>query len=145
MDYCFLKTTYKVLRLCVPEMDLIRTKMIEEFHDSPIAEHPGARRTYLRIAQWFYWKSMETDIQEYVIRCESCVGWKLRSAKSSGKFMPLPIPEYWWDIVSLDFVNGLPMSNGFDAIFTVLCKLSKRTHYGKSRNNDNAEKTLIVF
>ena len=44
--------------------------------------------------------------------------------KKDGKLMPIPIPEEFWEIVLMDFETGLPGSRGFDAIMTVVDKLS---------------------
>ncbi|OWZ04564.1 Retroelement pol Polyprotein [Phytophthora megakarya] len=50
--------------LCVPHTrdNRFRTAIIECFHDSNIAAHPGAHRTYLRIAQWYHWPTLDQDV-----------------------------------------------------------------------------------
>lgn len=42
---------------------------------------------------------------------------------------PLPILEQAWHTVSLDFIEGLPKSNKWDAILVVVDKLSKYAHF----------------
>ncbi|GJP33589.1 hypothetical protein CLOM_g18112, partial [Closterium sp. NIES-68] len=42
---------------------------------------------------------------------------------------PLPVPEQPWQVVSLDFITGLPpTSSGHDAILVVIDKFSKMGH-----------------
>lgn len=41
---------------------------------------------------------------------------------------PLPIPEYIWQHVILDFIEGLPNSFGEKVIFVVVERLSKAAH-----------------
>jgi hypothetical protein len=43
---------------------------------------------------------------------------------------PLPIPEWKWETVSMDFITGLPKSTKKnDAIMIVVEKLSKSDHF----------------
>src|ERR1044072_6848374 len=43
---------------------------------------------------------------------------------------PLEIPEWKWDCIAVDFVSGLPRtSTGHDAIWVVVDRLTKSTHF----------------
>ena len=43
---------------------------------------------------------------------------------------PLPIPSWKWEIISLDFITGLPKKQNLnDYIMVVVDKLSKETHF----------------
>ena len=42
----------------------------------------------------------------------------------------LPIPEWKWDMIAIDFVNGLPRtSSGYDAIWVIVDRLTKTAHF----------------
>lgn len=141
----YLRTQNKVLRLCVPSDYKLRTNIISSLHDSDIAAHPGVRRTFLRVAQWYYWRNMEKDIHDYVTSCETCARWKHSNAKKNGKLVPIPIPTECWEVVSMDFITGLPESKGFDSILTVVDKLSKRPKYIAVKTTDDAEQIARAF
>lgn len=47
-------------------------KILTENHYSELAGHPGVTRTYHRIKERYYWKTMKLDIKDYVKRCSSC-------------------------------------------------------------------------
>jgi hypothetical protein len=43
---------------------------------------------------------------------------------------PLPIPEWKWETISMDFITGLPTSTKQnDTIMVVVDKLSKSAHF----------------
>ena len=42
--------------------------------------------------------------------------------------MPNKIPDRRWQVISVDIIGELPLSQGFDAIMVVVDHLSKRIH-----------------
>jgi hypothetical protein len=42
---------------------------------------------------------------------------------------PLPIPDQAWDTVSLDFIEGLPPSDRYNAILVIIDKFTKYAHF----------------
>ncbi|KAF1331550.1 Retroelement pol polyprotein, partial [Globisporangium splendens] len=141
----FLKTSNSVFRLCVPSDKKLITQVIMEFHDAPTSAHPGIRRTQLKAAQWYYWPTLDKDIKEYVNSCETCARWKSSNRMKNGLLMPIPVPQECWEVVSMDFIVKLPVSNGYDAIFVAVDKLSKRAKYAPTHTTANAEDTARVF
>ena len=100
-----------------------------EAHDTKVGEHSRALRTYKRLAQQFYWLSMFHSVQEYVRKCETCQMTKATTLKLAGLLQPLPIPCQVWDDISIDFIEGLPNSQGKDTIIVVVDRLSKFAHF----------------
>jgi hypothetical protein len=50
----YIKTSDQLQSLYVPNDELLRCKIISTGHDAAIAAHPGTRRTYLSLYQWYY-------------------------------------------------------------------------------------------
>ena len=42
--------------------------------------------------------------------------------------MPNKIPDWQWQVISVDLISKLPLSHGYDAILIVVNCLSKRIH-----------------
>ncbi|KAI9908402.1 hypothetical protein PsorP6_016437 [Peronosclerospora sorghi] len=76
-------------------------------------------RTYLLVSQWYYWKNLQEQVTEYVKICEACTRYKSSTSTKKGLM----------EVISMDFITNLPVSDGYDAIMNVVGKLSKRPAY----------------
>ena len=64
---------------------------------------------------------MKKDIAEYVAVCDVCQRVKAEHQKLAGLLQPLPIPEWKWDKLGMDFITGLPGTrSGYDSIWVVV-------------------------
>jgi hypothetical protein len=54
----------------------------------------------------FWWSNMKKDIAEYIALCDVCNRVKAEHQKPAGLLQPLPIPEWKWDNVGMDFITG---------------------------------------
>ena len=55
---------------------------------------------------------------------------KLEHQRPSGLLQQLPIPEWKWDMIAMDFVSGLPRTlSGYDAIWVIVDILTKIAHF----------------
>ncbi|CAI7783068.1 unnamed protein product [Closterium sp. NIES-53] len=67
-------------------------------------------------------------------------------AEKTGLLQPLPVPEQPWQVVSLDFITGLPStSRGHDSILMVIDKFSKMDHFIPTNATATAEATACLF
>jgi hypothetical protein len=58
-----------------------------------------------------------------------CQKAKSEHSRLPGLLQPLPIPTQAWQIVSLDFIDGLPKSHKYDTILVVVDKFTKYGHF----------------
>ena len=85
---------------------------------------------YQDLKQTFWWTRMKREIAQFVNECDVCRRVKAEHQRPAGLLHPLPIPEWKFDHIEMDFVTGFPKSKkGNDAIFVVIDKLSKVAHF----------------
>ncbi|GJR15629.1 retrotransposon-related protein [Tanacetum coccineum] len=61
--------------------------------------------------------------------CQTCQRYKPNLEAYPGLLQPLPIPISIWTSISMDFIKGLPKSQGKDVILVVVDRLSKYSHF----------------
>lgn len=104
-------------------------KLLTTLHSSPVGGHSGMRATYLRVKQMFFWPGLKSDVEKFVAQCPICQRSKHENCPSPGLLDPLPIPDMAWTHISMDFVEGLPKSQGMEVIFVVVDKFTKYAHF----------------
>ena len=123
-------------RLCVPNDESLQTKILFSEHDCLSKGHPGVHKTTKFVQKHYYWRTMHRFIKRYVETCEKCQRNKFRQIKAPGKLRSLPIPEARWNDVTMDFIVDLPKSNGYNAIWVIIDRLSKRGHFIPIKSGD---------
>jgi hypothetical protein len=117
-------------RVCVPQDPELGKLILQEASNSPYSIHPGNTKMYMDLKGRFWWSKMKRDIAEYIVLCDVCNRVKAEHQKPAGLLQPLPIPEWKWDNVGMDFITGLPRTkSGYDSIWVVVDRLTKVAHF----------------
>ena len=62
--------------------------------------------------------------------CFVCQQVKAEHQRPSGLLQSLPIPEWKWEHITMDFVKGLPRTiSGNNAIWVIVDRLTKSAHF----------------
>lgn len=95
-------------RIWIPDAPELKRKILQTLHSSSVGGHSGIPVTLRRLHQLFYWKGMKAMVRTFVQECQICQQAKPDRSKYPGLLQPLPVPDMAWQIVSLDFIEGLP-------------------------------------
>lgn len=98
----------------------LRTKLIASCHASAAGGHYGVLATYHRLKKMFDWKGMKVNVDNFVKQCSICQQAKHEKTHPAGLLQPLPIPAGPWQDISMDFIEGLPRSKGYNSILVVV-------------------------
>jgi hypothetical protein len=107
-------------RLYIGASGDLKGRIFNSFHSSIFGGHSGSRVTYHRLKQVFYWPKMKQYLLDKIAECPVCQISKTERVQYPGILEPLPIPQKKWSEISLDFVEGLPTSQGKNVILVVV-------------------------
>jgi hypothetical protein len=83
--------------------------------------------------------------EKFIAECDTCQRNKNENVMAPGLLHPLHIPNQKREEISMDFIEGLPMSNGKDKIFVVVDRLTKYAHFMAARKTDSTKQIADVF
>ena len=89
---------------------------------------------------------MKSDVVHFVLKCLECQKVKANHRHPAGLLQPHDIPETKWEVISMDFVVGLPLtSSRHNAILIVVDKLTKSAHFIPVRYTYDVTDVARVF
>ena len=126
-------------QIYVPDHLVIKEHLLQLYHDSPITGHLGQTRTLELIQRQYWWPNMRKYVTDYVSGCYTCAQNKHTNKKLAGQLNVLPTPLGPWKWTQLDHITGLPQSQGHDAIYVIMDRLTKMAHFIPTNTQANAE------
>lgn len=120
-------------RVYVPDNAELKTRIIKDIHEPLPGGHAGRSSTYDRVSSHYYWPRMTDTIARYVKSCHACKRSKAYREGKHGLLKPLPIPDRYWQDISVDFITPLPICSRFgrrfEHIMVVVDRLSKKKKF----------------
>lgn len=128
-------------RLVIPR-GVLQNQLLQEAHDSVSSGHLGRDRTLDKLSRNYYFPRMARIVRQYVASCPTCQACKGKGAHPEA-YSPegMTLMGERWEHISMDFVTHLPeTSEGFNAIWTIVDRISKRAHFLPCKQSDAADK-----
>jgi hypothetical protein len=122
-----------------------KAKVLQAYHDSPMAGHQGINKTYRQVRERFSWKGLKEDVIKHAKECTTCQENKDEHTHPTRLLQPLPILEHKWESISMDFITGLPNTQGKDCIFVVVDWLTKFAHFFAIATDFSAAQVAELF
>jgi hypothetical protein len=133
-------------RVYVPSYGELRNLVLKEMHDVPYVGHLGYQKTITVVISQFFWPRMKKDVVDYIVQCMECHKVKVEHRHPMGFLQPLPIPEKKWEVITMDFIIGLPITNKkHDSIMVVVEKLTKSTHFVPMKTMHTSTNIAEIF
>jgi hypothetical protein len=123
----------------------LKTKLISAFHSSAVGGHSGADATHQRVKRLFAWPGFKAQITDFVRQCDVCQHSKHSTAAPAGLLQPLPVPTGLWKDITMNFIKGLPLSDGYNSILVVVDRFTKFAHFIPLRHPFTAPSVARIF
>ncbi|KAF6783741.1 reverse transcriptase domain protein [Colletotrichum sojae] len=106
---------------------LLRTRIVQECHDSSATAHPGRNGTLDIVSRRFFWPGQSQTVRRFVRNCDVCGGTHIWRQAKKGFLKPLPVPLRAWSDLSMDFITDLPPTKGRGAryLWVIVDRLTK--------------------
>ena len=108
-------------RLCIPSE--LEPQIFEMAHDH--CAHPGFAKAYDRIYDLVFIPGLREKLKWYIASCPACQLSKPSRDRPYGQLQPVPTPTRPFEVLSIDFVTGLPLVDGKNTFMSVTCKYTK--------------------
>ena len=115
-------------RIALPTSSPTISLLLQEFHNNPVGGHNEVVKMYQHPKGEFFWIGMKASVRAFVGDYYICQQAKYMSV-APGLLQPLPVPQRIWEDISMDFIDGLPRSEGYNSILVVVDHLSKYAHF----------------
>jgi hypothetical protein len=133
-------------KIYVPNVQDLKLMILNEMHNVPYAGHPGYQKTVAAVKSHYFWPGMKKEIAEYIARCMECQKVKAEHRHPAGLLQPLPIPEWKWEVVTMDFITGFPRTDKqHDSIMVVVDKLTKDAHFIPLKTTHKVTNVVDIF
>jgi hypothetical protein len=119
---------------------------MRKMHNVPYVGHPGYHKTIAAVKRKYYCSGMKKEVVDFIARCLECQKVKAKHRHPVGFLQPLPIPEWKWEVVTMDFITKLPRTNKqHDSIMVVVDKLTKASHFVPVKLTHKATNIVDVY
>src|SRR5260221_8768732 len=131
--------------LYVPDEGTLCMQIIHNHHDHTTAGHFRETKTMELIHCRYHWPGLRRMVKDYVRSCTSCACTKAWCHKPYRLLKQLPILIHPWESVSMDFIEQLPVSDGFMVILVVVDRLTKQSLFIPTFNTIDAPQVAQLF
>jgi hypothetical protein len=117
-------------KIYVPNSQELKNLILREMNNVPYVGHTSYQKTIAAVKGQYYWPGMKKEVAYFIAKSLEFQKVKAEHRHPTGLLQPLPIPEWKWEVVTMDFITKLPRTNKqHDSIMVVVDKLTKAAHF----------------
>jgi len=132
-------------RMYVLDNANLHLRVLQYHHDHVLAGYLGQNKTLELIQKHYTWPNIHNDIQKFCKSCVTCMRSKPQRHRPYGSLQQLSILEHPWNSISMDFIEKLPSSSGFDTILVIVDRLSKQAIFIPTHNTITSAELACLF
>jgi len=118
-----------------PVIEALKKKILDEGHNTPHSVDPGGNKLYKNLKQTFWCCNTKQEVATYMAKCLTCQKGEDRTSTTSRTLTTFGSPRVEVDSVSMDFMEGLPLTQWKNnVIWVIMDRLTKTAHFIAMRN-----------
>ncbi len=107
----------------------MHTKLLQNIHDQPSILHSDIRWMIDLVQRFYYWSNHQATIWQYIRNCHVCQRSKASQDDTNDLLQSLSISQQRWQDIAMNFIIELSLSENYNVICTIICRLFKERHY----------------
>ncbi len=107
----------------------MHTKLLQKIHDQFSISHLDNRWTIDLIQRFYYWSDHRVTVRQYIQNCHVCQRSKVSRNNINELHHLLLISQERWKDIAMNFITELSLSENYNVICTIICRLIKEHHY----------------
>ena len=106
--------------------------------------HPGKNGTIELVSCYYWWPRMAGFITSYVEGCNKCQHYR-KDLHPKVQIHPQEVPEGPWQLIGVDLIGPLPMSQGKDMILNIVDHYTKQIHLFPVTSQITADGVATIY
>jgi hypothetical protein len=94
-------------KVYVPNSREMKNIVLREMHNVPYVGNPGYQKTIAVVGSQYFWSRIKKEVDNYISRCLECQKVKTKHKHPIGMLQPLTIPNWKWEVFTIDFITKL--------------------------------------
>jgi hypothetical protein len=123
-------------KIYVPNSHELKNLILREMHNVPYVGYPGYRKTIATIKSQYYWPGMKKEAPNFIAKCLECQKVKDEHRHPASLLEPLPILEWKWEVVTMNFITKIPRTNN---------NLTKAPHFIPVNSTHKATNIVDIY
>jgi hypothetical protein len=124
----------------------LKSLILSDMRKVPYVRHPGYQKTIFAVKKQYFWPGMEKEVVDFIARCLECQKVKAEHIHLASFLQPLPILEWKWEVVTMDFITKFPRTTKqHDYIMVVVKKLTKTAHFVPVKSSHKAVDIVEIY
>jgi hypothetical protein len=124
----------------------IQSIILKEAHRALYCVHLGVKKMYTDMRKLLLWVGMKRNVVHFITKCLECQQVKVDHHHSTSLLQPHDVPMSKWEVISMDFVVGFPLtSHRHNAILVIVDNLTKSALFIPVRDTYDVTDVARVF
>jgi hypothetical protein len=130
----------------VPNNQELKSPILSNMHKVPYVGYTAYQKTIVLVKKQYFWPGMKKEVSYFIVRCLECQKVKAEHKHLASLLQPFPIPEWKWEVVTMDFITKFPRTiKQHDCIMVVLENLTKVFHFIPVKSTHKAVDIVEIY